>query len=73
MESLDFDNGEATDLTIRIMPEQMERLQHFADKARVSLARFMREVAELLAAEMVQDEREETGSYLGDSLARQVH
>ena len=38
LESLDFDNGDAMELTISIMPEQMERLQHFADLTRVSLA-----------------------------------
>ncbi|MEO4043641.1 hypothetical protein AAFN47_18750 [Hoeflea sp. CAU 1731] len=54
MEGLDFDNGEAVAISLSIMPEQLERLQHFADQAKVSLARFLREGAELLAAEMAQ-------------------
>ncbi|GKX35265.1 MAG: hypothetical protein MnENMB40S_28830 [Rhizobiaceae bacterium MnEN-MB40S] len=54
MEGLDFDNGEAVAISLCIMPEQLERLQHFADQAKVSLARFLREGAELLAAEMAR-------------------
>jgi hypothetical protein len=62
VESLDFDDGNQMELTISIMPEQMERLQHFANMARVSLSRFLREGAELLAAEMAQ---ERTGTETG--------
>jgi len=55
VESLDCDNGDAMELTISIMPEQMERFQHFADLARVSLARFLREGGEVLAAQMADN------------------
>ncbi|MEO4041966.1 hypothetical protein AAFN47_10210 [Hoeflea sp. CAU 1731] len=36
MEDLDFDNGEAVAISLSIMPEQLERLQHFADQAKAA-------------------------------------
>jgi len=51
----DSPDSNETELTISTTPEQMERLQHIADNARVSLARSMREGTKLPAAEVVQD------------------
>lgn len=51
---LDFDDGEARTVTLQIMPEQLERIQHFARHANVSVGRFLREGAELLASEMTR-------------------